>query len=300
MAWSSLDSMVASLVAGKQIKSDFFKLSGAAAHVAGNAYDLSLTTGVPFANTYAGTALNSVAPSESTGWGIQHGGNVTTDIKALMNSLAVVVGSNSAPGILMLVDVALYYPGVNLLLTTLQTLVQSASLTRYTNGKGLRPFIAVTALTGTPASTPVMSVFNYRDQDDNDAALSGVGTINFTAGAAGIPPITKIVHCAPAANHPGPFLPLNAGDTGIKRVNSFQLSTAYTGATVLTAAIVLAKPIAYIPLVGVGVPSERSFFAPSPLMPVIPDGACLSLLYYPGAATAANSVFMGALDFGWG
>ena len=144
-----------------------------------------------------------------------------------------------------------------------------------------------------------MSVFNYRDQDDNDGAFSGM-TIDFTAGAAAIPPASKIVHCAPAANHPGPFLPLNAGDTGIKRVNTFQLSTAYTGSTTTTGCIVLCKPILSIPLVGIGVPGERSFFAPAPILPTIPDGACLSLLYFPGAATAANSTFFGNLDLGWG
>lgn len=301
MAFTSLDDMVAELAAGKQWRADFFKLSGAAAFVAGNAYDLSLMGGVPPANTYPGTALTSVAPDDTTGWGIWHGGNVSTDAKHILNALAAAVGTNSAPGILILVDVALYYPGVDLKSTSLQTMTQSAALARYTNGKGLRAFIVTTVQSGgTPASTPVLSAFNYRDQDDNDGALTGVGTINFTAGAAGIPPVGKVVHCAPAANHPGPFLPLNAGDTGIKRVNSLQLSTAYTGATTTTGAVVLAKPLLSIPLTAVGAAAERSFFAPTPLLPATPDGACLSFLYFPGAAVAANSVFAGNLDLGWG
>jgi hypothetical protein len=301
MAFTSVDDMTSELAAGKSYRSDWFKLSGAANHVAGNAYDLSLFSGVPVANTYPGTALNSVAPDDTLGWGIPHGGAVSGDSKHILNALAVAVGTTSAPGVMILVDVALYYPGIDLKSTSLQTMVQAAALSRYTNGKGLRPFIVVTTQSGgTPASTPVLSVFNYRDQDDNDAALSGVGTINFTAGAAAIPPVGKIVHCAPAANHPGPFLPLNAGDTGIKRVNTMQLSTAYTGATTTTACIVLCKPILSIPLVAVGVPGERSFFAPAPILPVIPDGACLTWIYFPGAATAANSTFHGSLDFGWG
>lgn len=301
MTFASLDDIASKLSGGKQFMSPWFKLSGAAAHVAGNAYDLSFGTGLPVANTYPGTALNSVAPSETTGWGIYHGGNVTPDTKAVMNAMAMAVGTNAAPGILILVDVALYYPGIDLKATTLQTMVHSASLTRHTTGVGLRPYVVCTVQSGgTPASTPVVSVFNYRDQDDNDAALSGVGTINFTAGAAGIPPVSKIVHCAPAANHHGPFLPLNAGDTGIKRVNTFQLSTAYTGSTTTTGCIVLAKPITMIPLVAVGLPGERSLFAPAPVLPPIPDGACLTWLYFPGAATAANSTFMGSLDLGWG
>ena len=301
MAFTSLDDIAAELSGGKQFMAPWFKLSGAAAHVAGNAYDLSLNTGLPVANTYPGTALNSVVPNETTGWGIYHGGNVTPDSKAVMNALAMAVGTTAAPGILILVDVALYYPGIDLRATTLQTMVHSATLTRYTDGVGLRPFIVCTVQSGgTPASTPVVSVFNYRNRSDVDAALTGVGTINFTAGAAGIPPVSKIVHCAPAANHHGPFLPLNAGDTGIKRVNTFQLSTAYTGSTTTTGCIVLAKPITMIPLVAVGVPGERSLFAPAPVLPPIPDGACLSWLYFPGAATAANSTFMGSLDLGWG
>lgn len=301
MTITSLDDMGAKLALGQQWSQDFFKLSGPAAMVAGNAYDLSLYGGVPVANTYPGTALNSVAPSEATGWGMIHGGNVTVDTKMILNALVYAVGANSAPGILRLVDVALYYPGVDLRSTALQTMAQAAALTRYTNGRGLRAYITTTVQSGgTPAGTPVLSGFNYRDQDDNDAALTGVGTINFTAGAAGLPPVGKIVHCAPAANHPGPFLPLNAGDTGIKRVNSFQLSTAYTGSTTTTGAIVLCKPITSVPLVAVGVPGERSLFAPAPILPLIPDGACLAWLYFPGAAVAANSIFQGNVDFGWG
>lgn len=299
MAYTSTDDMTAELAAGKSFRTDFFKLNNTA-HVAGNCYDLSIGAGVPVANTYPGTALNAVVPTEATGWGMLHGGNVSVDTKHILNAMAMVVGTTSAPGILILVDVALYYPGIDLKLTTLQTMVNGVALTRYTDGKGLRPYVVCTVQSGgTPASTPRMSVFNYRNQNDNDAAFSGM-TIDFTAGAAAIPPAGKIVHCAPAANHPGPFLPLNAGDTGIKRVNTFQLSTAYTGSTTTTGCIVLCKPILSIPLVGIGVPGERSFFAPAPILPTIPDGACLSWLYFPGAATAANSTFFGNLDLGWG
>lgn len=301
MAITGLDDLASKLALGQQWSQDWFKLSGANAFVAGNAYDLSLYSGSPAANTYPGTALNSVVPTEATGWGMIHGGNVSADTKMILNALAYAVGSNSAPGILRLVDVAMYYPGVDLRATTLQTMVQAASLTRHTTGRGLRAFIVTTVQTGgTPASTPVMSIFNYRNQADVDAALTGVGTINFTAGAAAIPPVGKIVHCAPAANHPGPFLPLNAGDTGIKRVNTFQLSTAYTGSTTTTGAIVLCRPLTSVPLVAVGVPGERSLFAPAPILPVIPDGACLAWLYFPGAAVAANSIFQGVTDLGWG
>jgi hypothetical protein len=300
MAYTSINDMTAELAAGKSYSAYYMKSSGFSAHVAGNAYDFAVTTGVPTnTNAYSGTSLAATVPDDTVAWAMYHGGNVSTDTKYVLNAMGMANGTTSAPGVLTLVDVAMYYPGVSLLSTAAQSMTNVATLTRYTNGKGLRAFIVVTALTGTPASTPVLSSFNYRDQDDNDGAYSGM-TINFTAGAAGIPPVSKIVHCAPAANHPGPFLPLNAGDTGIKRVNSIQLSTAYTGATTLTACIVLCKPILNIILPAVGYPGERSFFAPAPILPTIPDGACLTWIYFPGAATYALSTFMGTVDFGWG
>lgn len=297
--YTSLDDITAELAAGKGWRGDFFKLA-ATAYVAGNAYDLAPATGnPPNANIYSGTALNAQVPTEATGWGIYHGGNVSTDTKQILNAQCSFTGTTAAPGIAMLVDVALYYPGVDLKATTLQSMTNTSTLTRWTDGRGLRPFIVTTTQSGgTPASTPVMSVFNYRDQDDNDAAYSGM-TINFTTGAAAIPPVGKIVHAGPQANLPGIFLPLNTGDTGIKRVNSFQLSTAYTGSTTTTGCIVLCRPLISIPLVAPGVPGERSFIFHAPARTIVPDGACLTWLYQANAATAANSVFQGHIDFGW-
>jgi hypothetical protein len=296
--YTSLDDITAELAAGKGYRADFFKLNPTA-YVAGNAYCLAGATGNPVnTNAFSGTALNAVVPDDTVAWALWHGGNVTPDTKQVLNAQASFTGTTAAPGIAMLVDIAMYYPGVNLLLTTLQTMVNGVSLTRWTDGRGLRPFIVMTALTGNGASTPVQSVFNYRDQDDNDAAYSGM-TINYTTGGTAIPPVGKIVHAGPQANLPGPFLPLNAGDTGIKRVNSFQLSTAYTTATVATAAICLARPLLSIPLVAPGVPGERSFIYHAPARTIIPDGACLAWLYQANAATAANSAFQGHLDLGW-
>jgi len=300
MAFTSLDDITAELAAGKGHRADFFKLA-ATAYVAGNAYDLALATGnPPNTNVYSGTALTAAVPTEATGWGIYHGGNVSTDTKQVLNAQCSFTGTTAAPGIATLVDVALYYPGVDLRSVALQTMTNGVSLTRWTDGLGLRAFIVCTVQSGgTPASTPVMSVFNYRDQGDVDAAYSGM-TISFTPGAAAIPPAGKIVHAAPVANHPGIFLPLNAGDTGIKRVNSFQLSTAYTGSTTTTGCIVLCRPLLSIPLVAPGVPGERSFIYHAPARTIIPDGACLTWLYQANAATAAASVFQGHLDLGWG
>lgn len=299
MPYTSLDDITAELALGKGWRGDFFKLA-ATAYVAGNAYDLTPATGnPPNTNVYSGTALNAQVPTEATGWGIYHGGNVSTDVKQVLNAQCSFTGTTAAPGIATLVDIALYYPGIDLRATTLQTMVNTNTLTRWTDGRGLRAYVVCSVQSGgTPASTPVVSIFNYRNQSDVDAAYSGM-VLNFTPGAAAIPPVGKIVHAAPVANHPGMFLPLNAGDSGLKRVNKFQLSTAYTGSTTTTGVIVLCRPLVTIPLVAPGVPGERSFQLHAPARTIVPDGACLAWLYQANAATAANSVFQGHIDLGW-
>jgi len=67
-----------------------------------------------------------------------------------------------------------------------------------------------------------------------------------------------------------------------------------------TAALVLAKPIMTIPLMALSIASERDFVNSLPSLPEIKDGACLTWLYFSGAATAANSNFYGSLEMGWG
>jgi hypothetical protein len=297
MAYSSLDDMTAELAAGKAWRADFNKITGAVAYTAGNWYDMSLPAGNPVANTYPGTALTGVVPTESTGWGMYHGGNVSTDTKQVLNASAFSAVATAVPGVLMLVDVAKYYPGLNMLVATAQTLIAGTALSRYTTGAGLRAYVVGTALTGTSAGTPVMTA-SYTNQAGTAGRALGA-TINLTAGAANVPPPGKIVHSGVAANNHAPFLPLASGDTGIRSVETVTFSTAYTGATVATAALVLAKPLLSIPIVTLGVAGERNTIFQIPSSVVIPDGACLAWIYFAGANTAASTAFMGHVDFGW-
>lgn len=298
MAYTSLDDLTAELALGKAWRADINKITGTVAYTAGNWYDMSLTAGNPVANTYAGTALTGVVPTEATGWGIYHGGNVTPDTKQVLNASAFSAVATAVPGVLMLVDVVKYWPGINMLLNTSQTLTAGTALTRYTSGAGLRMFMVATALTGTSAGTPVLTA-SYTNQAGTAGRALGA-TINFTAGAANVPTPGKIVHSGVAANNHAPFLPLASGDTGVQSIQSVQCTTAYTGATVATAAMVMCKPLVSIPIVTLGVAGERNTIFQIPSSVVIQDGACLSWIYFAGAATAASTSIMGHIDFGWG
>lgn len=91
MGFSSVDDMISEMTTGgKTWRQDFYKITSGT-WAAGRWYDLSTFAGSPVANTYPGTALAAVAPDESTGWGLYHGGNVSTDTKHLMNVMAVAI-----------------------------------------------------------------------------------------------------------------------------------------------------------------------------------------------------------------
>lgn len=300
MGWTSLDDFIQEVtVNAKFNRADWNKTTGASAYTAGHWYDLSQLAGLPVANTYSGTALAAQVPTDTTGFGLYHGGNVSTDTKHILNIAATTSAATGVPGVLMLVDMCLYYPGLSGVTTGAQTLTNATTLTRYTTGAGLRMFMCHTAATtGTPASTPVITM-SYTNQAGTAGRALGA-TVNATAGAAAtaIPP--KIIHSGVAANNYGPFLPLASGDTGVRSVQTVTLTTAYTTATVVPLALVLAKPLATLPITTVSVCAERDLMNQLPSLPQVQDGACLTWLYYAGAATAASTNIFGNVDLGWG
>lgn len=169
---------------------------------------------------------------------------------------------------------------------------------RYADGAGLRMYAVATA-TVTNTATPVLDAagFQYTNSAGSTGRVAGA-VVNYTAGGTSIPPLGKVFHSGVASANFSPFIPLQAGDVGVQRVTQYKLSTAYGSAQ--AGALVLCKPLASIPIVTAGVAGERNLVMQMPSLPRIYDGACLNLLFFPGAATAANTPLMGFCDFGWG
>jgi hypothetical protein len=190
---------------------------------------------------------------------------------------------------MILVDLLGYYPGINMNVGTAQTLVNGSSIQRYTSGAGVMAFLEITATAGATAHNIAMSY-------TNQAATSGraLGATTACTASAIVPHIT---HSGTAANNYGPFLPLAAGDTGVRSVQSVTISAA-SGAG--TAALVLAKPLAKMPITTVSVAGGRDFLFNMPSLPQIQDGACLAALLFTGGALAANSNIYAMADVGWG
>lgn len=169
---------------------------------------------------------------------------------------------------------------------------------RYADGAGLRAYVVLTVQSGNSTNTPVMTI-QYTDQSGNSGNSFGA-VVNFTVGGTNIPQVGKILHSGVAANNYGFFLPLAAGDSGMRSIQSYQLTTAYATATTLTAALVLCKPIATIPIVAASVAAERNLMSQLPSLPRIYDHAALNFLQFAGGATALNTPIQGYIDTAWG
>ena len=295
MGFSSQDDLIQEMTTnGKFFRTDWNKITGSvSAFTAGCWYDFSSLGGTPVANAWAGSALAWRSCDESTGngtqiFGMRHGGNVSTDTKHLLNVSALTAVATGVPAQLMLIDLQGYWPGISLNSASAQTLTGTPTL-RYTNGAGCRLFGVVTTASGASAHNLSLS---YTDQDNNTGNALPV-TVACTASAI----VGHITHSGTAANNYGPFLPLANGDTGVQNVASVTMS-ATSGAGVM--ALCLARPLLTLPLTTASLAAERDLLNQLPSLPRIMDGACLTWLYFAGAATATNANFYGHIEGAWG
>jgi hypothetical protein len=278
---------------GKFYRADWQKSTFATtAHTAGMWYALSQSGGNPAANSIFGTGTNlafqSLSDSVATAAGIPHGGNVG-GYKHLLNAAAQTAAATTAPCVLMLVDLLGFYPITTVTTTGAQTLNNTVTLPRYTDGAGVQAFLTPSTVMG--AATPNLSI-GYT----NSASTAGRATpttlpIGNTAAA-----VTSIVYSGAGAGKFGPFLPLQAGDAGIKSAQTVTISASYLSGVLN---LVLCKPLMTLPITTLGVTAERDLVNQFASMPRVYDGACLAWLMLAGAATPVASPLSGHLEFGW-
>lgn len=286
MGFSSFDDMIKEItVNGKLNRYDFSKTSAVIA-TAGRWYDTSLQNGLPVAQPYtAGTNLAFTALSDTTGTGIWHGGDVSPDTKHLLNIGAFGNTPTSVPSVLQLCDILGYYPITTVTTTGNQTLNNTVTLPRYANGAGVRAYLVARTTMG--AATPTIQM-SYTNQDGVAGKTIPVTVTGVSAAVAG-----HIVNSDPTANHYGAFLPLAAGDSGIRSIQSINLSTSYVSGSL---ALVLCRPLTSLPITVLGVQSERNLLNQLPSMPQIVDGANLNFLLFTGVAYAAGGTLTGYIE----
>lgn len=175
------------------------------------------------------------------------------------------------------------------------THTMTIQMPRYASGVGCEAFFSVQ--TAPTAGGPNLSASAYTNSD-------GTGSRAFqgspTNGAAADAYAGRIIHSGNAAGRYGPFLPRQAGDKGIAKIDSFTFSggTAYTGSGVL--ALCIARPLLDLSIPVTGMWSERDLVNQLPSLPQVQDGACLVWLQFATGATTNNSPLNFAVDFCWG
>jgi len=181
------------------------------------------------------------------------------------------IGTSITPliaGVFLLYDRLFHIGGLSGTSTAAQSVQgspASPALTRNTGGAGNIAWYEIYTIIGSTGTTLTM---NYTDDAGNSGQTS---TINI--GATNFREVTRAQR-----------IPLAAGDTGIRAINTVQL-TATTG-TVGNFGITIAQPLAWLPVGAAGTAGWRDYTTGLPGIPVINPDACLTLMFIPAVATA--------------
>lgn len=287
MGFSSFDDLVYKLTTlGQQNTINFEKItSNGAASAAGRWHEFLTGTGVPSAVSFTGTAGVATQLTSSTAGAMTLvEGNVSTSTRHLLNWISWTNSTTVSPASLWLCDFLLYYPS-NVVTGAATSLNNTATLPRYTDGKGVMCVVAVQTVNG--AASPALTL-TYTATDASGSTSSQSATVTAPANSA---PVSTLY-----LNNGSPFLPIPAGNVGIKSISSYTLASGTTG----TAAFILCKPLAQIPIGTTYLPSARDCVFQMPSFPQIQDGACLGLIGMVGGAMAASSSIFGQIRYGWG
>lgn len=260
MAITTLDQLTAALDARQGF--NLFKPS-MGAKAAGTFQSLWMAAGIPSAGL-APVSVGGAAPNSAT-VGVLPFINPATG-KTYIGKVQM---SGATVGSLILYDRLVHTALLNGTLITAQT-VNSAALTRATTGVGVEPWLEWYTATGATASNVSLSYTNQ-------------------AGTAGRATPLTAMPSAPAIGQMMP-LPLAAGDTGVRSVQTLTLS-----ANTLTAGsfgITLMKRLAAIPISIPNVGVVLDFAALG--MPDIENNACLSMMVM--CSTTNTGVFLGSTD----
>jgi len=243
-------------------------------------FDLSMSPGNPNPNYYAASPNISKALSYSEDGGLYHGGNVSTSVKHLKRLMAMCVTPTTAvPLRLMLCDYLLYYPFVDMSDTSGISLTNSVTIPRYTTGAGVR-IMAVEVAGQSGVGNPRFNL-TYT----NSSGTAGRTTPNIacnTQTSVG----TLITTAANTNVCAGPFLPLQAGDTGVRSIETVTFLTGDVGLI----AFVLVNPLADLTLYDITAASERDYATDGYSMPIIKDDAYLNFICCPSGTLSAAAI----------
>lgn len=221
--------------------------------------------------------------------GLWHGGNVSSETKHILTVGARANASTGALATLYVVDMLGCYPKIQTDSASSQSLTNTLTIPRYTNGKQVRAFYALNTANGTGAQNFGMS---YTAPGSVSGRSLGAVVANTASAITG-----HMAHTGVAAGNFTPFLPLAGGDTGIMSVESAQFSAASGSAGFVD--LVLCVPLVAIPLTTAFVMAERDLVTQLQSAPQVYDGAVLGLVIVTGGVVVSGNAWDGYIEVGW-
>lgn len=240
-------------------------------------FDLSMSPGSPVPQYYAASPLIGAPMSYSDEQGLMHGRNVSPFTKHLKSVTVMTTTATALPMRMMLCDYLFYYPFIDEGSTDEQFLDNTLTLPRYTDGEGVQ-MMAVSVAGRTGGQSFAVSYTN----SDGVAGRSTGSVVQNSVSVNG----SIVTSDRANANARGPFLPLQAGDTGVRSIDSITMAGADVGLFTL----VLVKPLAQLQLRGIDAPVEVNYLTDFGQLPTITDDAYLNFLACPAGSLAATAL----------
>ena len=291
MAFTGVDSIITSRTSGKTRRIPWNRtvMTGATS-AAGRWHELLSAGGTGGPMVLTGTAGAGVACNSSTAGAIPIGPSVSTDLQHLISAMAITGGATLTPAVILLTDIIHMYrscvlTGAPSTLSAHPTWTGTGD-TRMTNANGVQCSLVVTTAgtAGNGAITPT-----YLDQDGNSQAAPR----SIQAPVATAPIGCLYGDTSTAVTVGGPFMPLAAGDTGVRQITSYAINT---GSTTGVGAFVLHRPICEIPLAAANVPNMLEWI----LGDRIYDDACIGMFIQIGGAATVGQQVSGSFQTVWG
>jgi hypothetical protein len=286
--FSSARDYVDSIEAGQSTIATWRK-SPSQATAIGVWFDLSMSPGNPIPQYYASSpAVSATLPGAE---GINHGGAVSPQTKHVKNTMVLANAAAALPAQFMLCDYLLYYPFLDMGSNDPQPMnvdvASPVTLPRYTTGDGVQ---VMAVQVGSQVTGGATFQITYTNENGVAGRLSQIAVCNTTTSTGSI-----ISSDRSGEGKGGPFISLQAGDKGVRSIESFQM---VTGTDVGLITLVLVKPICDLPLYEQTAPSEVDFMLDAPSAPVIKDGAYLNFIVHPSASFSATAIH-GILETVW-
>lgn len=278
--------------AGQTWFTQFRKAVTSTATITSSYTDYSYFAGSPLANFYASSPLVAAYVDESRGIRIP----TVTPAKQYLKNITCMSAASAAASTanrqqkLMLCDYLMYYPFIDTDSTDQQDMVQTVSIPRYSSGK-------VMAIAQSASSAVGQFTMTYTNQDGVSGRVSPLVFTQIVAGGG------QSLMADVSGGGFNPFLPLQAGDTGVSSIESVTFTA--TGGGLL--ALVIVKPLQIFFLSeecrtnteGYGSASSFESLIMKAGAPEIKAGAILGIMAKCQGGSLASSTLVGSIETFW-